>query len=333
MPETAPSFATLLQRYFADYLTRQRAASPRTIVAYRDTFRLLLLFTERQIAKPPTAVKLTDLDAALVLAFLDYLEVDRGNGSRSRNARLAAIRSFLQYAARQDLSALPVIQQTLAIPMKRCDKPLLGFLAREEMQAILDAPDTTNWTGKRDQALFTVLYNTAARVSEAIGLRVGDIILESSPCVHIHGKGRKQRITPLTTVTVTVLRAWLAERRGEPHQPLFPNRTGGRLSRDAIEKRLAKHIAAATASCPSLKAKHVTAHTLRHTAAMRLLPAGVDTSVIALWLGHEGTETTQVYLHADMTIKEQALARVPQPGTSPGRYRAPDSLLAFLDNL
>ena len=334
MPETAPSFATLLQRYFADYLTRQRAASPRTIVAYRDTFRLLLLFTERQIAKPPTAVKLTDLDAALVLAFLDYLEVDRGNGSRSRNARLAAIRSFLQYAARQDLSALPVIQQTLAIPMKRCDKPLLGFLAREEMQAILDAPDTTNWTGKRDQALFTVLYNTAARVSEAIGLRVGDIILESSPCVHIHGKGRKQRAIPLWRSTAALLRAWKRQLGSVPNTaPMFPNRDGAAMTRSNVTQRLALHVKAAAERNPQLLRRTVSPHTIRHTTAMHLLQSGIDIAVIALWLGHESTTTTHTYIEADLSMKERALERLQPPNTGIPRFRPPDQLMQFLQNL
>ncbi len=252
---TAPSFATLLQRYFADHLTRHRAASPRTIAAYRDTFRLLLLFAEQHIAKAPTAVVLTDLDSGLVLAFLDHLERDRANSSRSRNARLAAIRSFLRYAAHYDISALPVIQRTLAVPMKRCNKPLLGFLSRDEMQAILDAPEKENWTGRRDQALFTVLYNTGARVSEAIGLRVSDVVLEGSPCVHIHGKGRKQRAVPLWRTTAALLRAWKRE-LGEVEQaaPMFPNRDGTAMTRSNVTQRLARYVNAAAERSPNLLA-------------------------------------------------------------------------------
>jgi integrase/recombinase XerD len=333
-PLTAPSFATLLQRYFADHLTRHRAASPRTIAAYRDTFRLLLLFAEQRIAKPPTAVKLTDLDAALVLAFLDHLERDRGNGSRSRNARLAAVRSFLRYAARHDISALPVIQRTLAIPMKRCDKPLLGFLSRDEMQAILDAPDKGNWTGRRDQALFTVLYNTGARVSEVIGLRVSDVVLESCPCVHIHGKGRKQRAVPLWRSTAALLRVWKRE-LGEVTNaaPMFPNRDGAAMTRSNVTQRLALHVKAAAERRPQLLDQPVSPHTIRHTTAMHLLQSGIDVAVIALWLGHESTTTTHMYIEADLSMKKRALDRLHPPQTGIPRYRPPDRLMQFLQAL
>jgi integrase/recombinase XerD len=333
-PLTAPSFATLLQRYFADHLTRHRAASPRTIAAYRDTFRLLLLFAEQHIGKAPTSVVLTDLDSGLVLAFLDHLERDRANGSRSRNARLAAIRSFLRYASHHDISALPVIQRTLAIPMKRCDKPLLGFLSREEMQAILDAPEKGNWTGRRDQALFTVMYNTGARVSEIIGLRLSDVVLEGSPCVHIHGKGRKQRAVPLWRTTTVLLRVWKRE-LGEIAQTasMFPNRDGAAMTRSNVTQRLALHVKAAAERSPKLLGRPVSPHTFRHTTAMHLLQSGIDIAVIALWLGHESTTTTHMYIEADLSMKERALERLQPPQTGIPRYRPPDKLMQFLHAL
>jgi site-specific recombinase XerD len=330
----APSFATLLQRYFAVHLTRHRAASPRTIAAYRDTFRLLLLFVERHIGKSPTAVALTDFDPGVVLAFLDYLERDRANSSRSRNARLAAIRSFLRYAAHHDISALPVIQRTLAVPMKRCDKPLLGFLSREEMQAILDAPETKHWTGRRDQALLTVMYNTGARVSEIIGLRVSDVVLEGSPCVHIHGKGRKQRTIPLWRNTAALLRVWKRE-LGEiaPTASIFPNRDGRAMTRSNVTQRLALYVKAAAERRPKLVGRPVSPHTFRHTTAMHLLQSGIDITVIALWLGHESTMTTHMYIEADLSMKERALERLQPPQTGIPRYKPPDALMQFLQAL
>jgi integrase len=312
------ALAPTLQAFFTDRLTRQRHASGQTIAAYRDTWRLLLRFTADRTGKQPGQLDIADLDAPLIGAFLDHLERDRGNSPRTRNARLAAIHSLFGYAALHHPEHAQTIARVLAIPAKRFDKALVTWLTEPEVQALLTAPDKTTWAGRRDHALIALAAQTGLRISELTGLTRGDVHL---------GTG------PLTTLTVTVLRAWLAERRGEPHQPLFPNRTGGRLSRDAIEKRLAKHIAAATASCPSLKAKHVTAHTLRHTAAMRLLHAGVDTSVIALWLGHEQADTTQIYLHADLELKEKALARTTPMDTKPGRYKPPDQLLAFLESL
>ena len=330
----APSFPTLLQRYFADHLTQHRAASPRTIAAYRDTFRLLLLFVEQHISKPPTAVTLTDLDAPLLLAFLDHLERDRANGSRSRNARLAAIRSFLRYAAHHDISALPIIQRALAIPMKRSDKPLLGFLSRDEIQAVLDAPDTGTWTGRRDQALFTVLYNTGARVSEAIGLRVGDIVLEGSPCAHLHGKGRKQRSVPLWRSTAALLRAWKRELGDVTSAaPIFPNRDGRTMTRSNVTQRLALYVKGAAKRCPHLLSRSVSPHTFRHTTAMHLLQSGIDITVIALWLGHESPTTTHMYIEADLSMKERALERLHAPQTGVPRYRPPDPLMQFLQGL
>jgi site-specific recombinase XerD len=333
-PLAVPSFATLLQRYFVDHLTQHRAASSRTIATYRDTFRLLLLFAERHIGKPPTDVKLTDLDAAFVLAFLNHLERDRGNASRSRNARLAAVRSFLRYAAHHDISALPVIQRTLAIPMKRYDKPRLGFLSREEMQAILNAPDARNWTGRRDRALFTVLYNSGARVSEVIGLRVSDVVLAGTPCVHIHGKGRKQRTIPLWRSTAAVLRGWKRE-LGDiaDAAAIFPNRDGTTMTRSNVTQRLALYVKAAAEHSPSLRGRRISPHTIRHTTAMHLLQSGVDVTVIALWLGHESTTTTHMYIEADLSMKKRALERLHPPQTGRSGYRPPDQLMQFLQAL
>jgi integrase len=327
------ALAPTLQAFFTGRLIRQRQASPQTVAAYRDTWRLLLAFASERTSKQPSSLDIGDLDAPLIGAFLDHLERDRGNGPRTRNARLAAIHSLFRYAALQHPEHAQLIARVLAIPPKRFDKALVTWLTEPELNALLAAPDTTTWAGRRDHTLILLAAQTGLRVSELTGLTIGDVHLGTGPHVSCHGKGRKQRITPLTKATVTVLRAWLAERAGQPGQPLFPNRTGGRLSRDAVEHRLARHTATATARCPSLNAKTITAHTLRHTAAMRLLHAGTGTSVIALWLGHEQAQTTQIYLHADLALKEQALARTKPPDTRPGRYRPPDQLLAFLEAL
>lgn len=327
------ALAPTLQAFFTSRLIRQRQASPSTIAAYRDTWRLLLGYCSARTGKQPSDLQITDLDAPLIAAFLDHLEQDRGNSARTRNARLAGIHSLFGYAALQHPEHAELIARVLAIPPKRFDKALLTWLAEDELDALLAAPDKTTWAGRRDHAMILLAAQTGLRVSELTGLTRSDLHLGTGPHVSCYGKGRKQRITPLTKTTVTVLRAWLAERHAEPGQPLFPNRTGGRLSRDAIERRLASHLATATKHCPSLKTKNVTAHTLRHTAAMRLLHAGIDTSVIALWLGHEQADTTQIYLHADLALKEKALARTTPPHTKPGRYKPPDQLLAFLEAL
>jgi len=327
------ALAPTLQAFFTDRLARQRQASPHTIAAYRDTWRLLLSYAATQAGRQPSELDLTDLDAPLIGTFLDHLERERGNSARTRNARLAAVHSLFRYAALRHPEHAEVIARVLAIPPKRFGKALVTWLTEPELAAVLAAPDRSTWAGRRDHALILLAAQTGLRLSELTGLTISDIHLGTGVHVSCTGKGRKQRITPLTTGTVAVLRAWLAERRGQPAQPLFPNRTGGRLSRDAIEHRLAKHTTTAAARCPSLNAKAITAHTLRHTAAMRLLHAGTDTSVIALWLGHEQAETTQIYLHADLELKERALARTTPLDTRPGRYRPPDKLLAFLEAL
>jgi len=333
-PIRTPSFASLLQRFFVEHLGRQRAVSPRTIAAYRDSFRLLLQFAEATIGKTPTTLALTDLNAKLILGFLDHLEKDRANGARSRNARLAALRSFLKYAAHHDLTALGVIEQALAIPMKRFDRPLLGFLSRQEMQAILDAPDRNTWAGQRDRALFSVLYNTGARVSEAIGLRVGDVVVDGAAAVHLQGKGRKERSVPLWASTAALVRGWKKYLGGPTDQDfLFPNRSGRLLTRSNVTQRLALAVGTASARCPQLGGRSISPHTIRHTTAMHLLQSGVDVTVIALWLGHASTATTHTYIEADLSMKERALSRLQPIGTSLARYRPPDQLMRFLQSL
>lgn len=327
------ALAPTLQAFFTDRLVRQRQASPQTIAAYRDTLRLLIAFAAQRTGSEPSHLDVGDLDAALVGAFLDHLETDRGNGVRTRNARLAAIRSLFRYAALRHPEHAESIGRVLAIPPKRFVRNLVTFLTEPEVDALLAAADRTTWTGRRDHALLLVAVQTGLRVSELIGLRCADVHLGTGAHVSCRGKGRKERITPLTRTTVAVLRVWLAERAGAAIDSLFPTGTGTPLSRDAIERRLAKHATTAAAACPSLRTKRISPHVLRHTAAMRLLQAGVDTSVIALWLGHERIDTTQIYLHADLAIKERAIARTTPPGTKPGRYRPTDTLLAFLDGL
>jgi site-specific recombinase XerD len=327
------ALAPTLQAFFTERLISQRHASQHTIAAYRDTMRLLLRFAAEHSGKLPGDLDINDLDAPLIGAFLDHLEHERGNSPRTRNSRLTAIRSLFRYAALRHPEHAASIARVLSIPPKRFERGLVNFLTETELDALLNAPDRATWTGRRDHALLLLAAQTGLRVSELIGLRHCDIQLGHGAHVSCLGKGRKQRITPLTTTTITVLRAWQRERRGQPADPLFPTRTGTTLSRDAIEHRLTKHATTATQRCPSLHDKRITAHVLRHTAAMRLLQAGVDTSVIALWLGHEQAETTQIYLHADLALKERALARTKPPNVKPGRYRPPDALLAFLEAL
>jgi len=325
--------APTLQAFFTDRLIGQRQASPNTIAAYRDTLRLLLAFATQRVGKEASKLDIDDLDAPLIAAFLDHLEHERHNSIRTRNARLAAIRSLFRYAALRHPEHAATIERVLSIPPKRFERSLVCFLTEPEIDALLAASDRTTWTGRRDHALLLTAAQTGLRASELTGLACADVHLGAGAHVSCQGKGRKQRITPLTAQTVAVLRIWLTERAGQPADPLFPTRTGRTLSRDAIERRLTKHAASAAAACPSLAEKKITPHVLRHTAAMRLLQAGVDTSVIALWLGHEQIQTTQIYLHADLTLKEKALARTTPPGTKPGRYQPPDTILAFLQAL
>ncbi len=327
------ALAPVLQAFFTDRLIAQRRASGHTIAGYRSTFRLLLGFAAATSGKPPSALDIADLDAPLIAAFLDHLEEDRHNTVRTRNWRLAAIHSLFGYAALRHPEHAATIQRVLAIPAKRHERTLVTWLTDAEVDALLAAPDRGSWAGRRDHAMLVLAVQTGLRISELIALSRADIGLGAGAHVRCVGKGRKERATPLTGLTVEVLREWLAEPPGGPGDPLFPTRTGTRLSHDAIERRMAGHLAMARARCPSLRAKRVTMHTLRHTAAMRLLHAGIDVAVIALWLGHEQIATTHIYLHADMDQKERAIARVTPPNTTPGRYRPPDSLLAFLDSL
>lgn len=328
------SFPMLLQRFFVDYLRQQRAVSPNTVAAYRDTFRLLLAFAEKRLRKTPTALTLDDLQPTLILGFLDHLEHDRGNSARSRNARLAAIRSFLKYSAHQDVTALATIQHCLAIPTKRHDRAVLGFLTRPEMDAIITAPTQRSWVGQRDQALFTLLYNTGGRVSEITNLRVGDVVLDVSPVAHLHGKGRKRRSVPLWKRTAAIIRSWV-RRLGQANETdfLFPSKSGRRLSRSSVTQRLALAVELAARQHPQLGKRSISPHTIRHTTAMHLLQAGLDITVIALWLGHESPTTTHMYLEADLAMKEEALSRLEPVTASPSRYRAPDQLMAFLQAL
>lgn len=325
--------APLLQQFFTNRLLRQRQASTHTVASYRDTFRLLLAFTATHTGRQPAQLSLADLDAAHITAFLQHLQADRGNTTATRNARLAAIRSFFSYAALHAPEHAAMIQRVLAIPPKRCDRAIVDYLTEPETDALLAAPDRTTWLGRRDHTLLLIATHTGLRAGELIGLRIRDIELGAAAHLRCHGKGRKTRATPLTTDAVKTLRTWLTERAATGDNPLFATRQGRPLSHDAIQRLVAKHAATAAATCPSLRDKHVTPHTLRHSTAMMLLRAGVDLTVIALWLGHESTQTTQIYLHADMTIKERALARATPPNSTPGRYQAPDTLLTFLANL
>ena len=333
-PKAPPSFAALVQTYFAEYLTQQRALSPQTVAAYRDAFVLFLKFAESRLGKSPTAMALADIAPALIIAFLDHLERQRHNSVRSRNARLTALRSFLKFAAHRDVSSLGAIERALGVPVKRFERPMFEYLSREEMLEVIDMPDAT-WVGQRDHVLFLLLYNTGARVSEIISVKVGEVVIdEGASCVHLHGKGRKQRSVPLWQATVKTIRAWLKlNPQFDAASPLLPTRNGVAMSRSSVAKRLALAVREAATTYPNLKKKRVSPHTIRHTTAMHLLQAGVDISVIALWLGHESPVTTHGYVEADLTMKERALARLHEPDARIQRYRAPDALIDFLSAL
>lgn len=332
MPPTI-SFPTLVQDFFQRRLVAERGVSAHTVASYRDAFASFLRYVEQRTGRTATALTLPDLSAPLVLAFLDDLETERGNSPRTRNLRLTAIRSFMRYASVRDPTSLPIAQRVLAIATKRVDHPIMGFLSREQMQALLDAPDRTTWSGQRDAVLFAVLYNTGARVSEITGLRVADVLLDRAAAVHLHGKGRKERVVPLWKSTAAQVRAWLARIDRTPHAPLFPNRAGHPLSRSGVDHRLQVAITKASGRCPSLARRSISPHTVRHTTAMHLLQSGVDITVIALWLGHEDPATTHRYIEADLAMKEAALQRVEAPTNSPVRFKARDRLLAFLEAL
>jgi site-specific recombinase XerD len=326
-------FATLLQRFFAERLLQQQNASPKTVAAYRDTFRLLLSYAERERGKAPAKLALSDFDATLVLDFLAHLEDERHNTIRSRNARLAAIRAFAHYVSLQCPPALQLAQQILAIPMKRFQKPLIGYLSRDEVQALLAAPDAGTWCGRRDRVMFALLYNTGARVSEMIGIRVADVTLAATSSVRLHGKGRKQRTVPLWKETVAEIRHWLKYAELRADQSLVPNRSGLPMTRTNVADRLTVAITAATKHFPQLAGRKISPHSLRHTTAMHLLQAGVDITVIALWLGHESPVTTHGYVEADLAMKERALATIAPPEIKRKRYRPSDAVLKFLESL
>ena len=329
-------FPTLVQDFFCQRLIAERNASTHTIHSYRDTFRLLLHYLEKRTGKSPADLALKDVDASAVLAFLDHLEQQRGNSSRSRNTRLAAICSFMHYVCFRDPSSLAIARQVLAIPRKQFEQPVLTFLTREEVDAIVDACDTATWSGCRDHIMFKTFYNTGARVSEIIALTKSDLDLGHGPSIFLRGKGRKQRALPLWKNTARELTAWLRRdaRTGTPDQaPLFPNRHGDALSRSGVEYRLRIHVKEATKEHPTLLQKRVTPHCFRHTTALHLLQSGVDIAVIALWLGHESLETTHAYVEADMAMKERALSVLQEPHDSELRYRPSPGLLSFLEGL
>lgn len=329
----AASFQSLLQGFFTDRLLRQRQASPHTIAGYRDTFRLLLRFAADQLGKAPFLLNTEDFAPAFVGRFLEHLEQRRGNSSRTRNARLAAIHSFFRYVALAEPAHSLLCQQVLAMPSKRHQRTPIAFLDSAEISAVLAAPDLSTWIGRRDRTLLAVAIQTGLRVSELIGLRREDVVFGRGAHIRCEGKGRKQRCTPLGCDTAAVLQTWLRQDLPAQSERVFPSIRGRPLSRDAVEELVARHAERAQHTCPSLKQKTVSPHVLRHSSAMRLRAHGVDQSVIALWLGHESVETTQMYLHADLSLKEQALSRVEPLGVKPARYRPEDQLLRFLESL
>ena len=331
--DTSPAFPALLQAFFTERLMKQRRASSKTIASYRDSFCILFKFVEQQLNKPPSNIAMENLDAPLIGTFLDWLEKTRGNSIGTRNARLAAIHSFFKYAAWRDPTHSALIQQVLSIPGKRSDRKPVEYLTREEVDALLAAPDQSTWAGRRDRVLLLVSIQTGLRVSELIGLTRQDVVLSSGAHVRCKGRGRKERCTPLRKEVAKVLSAWLHELPDKPENPLFPNARGARMTRNGIGHVLDSHLKKAQGECPSLNGKRVTHHVLRHTTAMDLLQQGVDHSVIALWLGHETMETVQLYIHDNLKIKEQALAKKAPIDVVPGRCRPDDKLLVFLKNL
>jgi len=327
------AIAATVQAFFTERLIRQRRASPHTIAASRDTLRLLLGFAAARAETSPSRLDFTDLDAPMISAFLEHIENDRGNSIRSRNARLGAIHSLFAYAALPHPEHAADIDRVLTIPSKRSDQTIVTFLTDTETNALLTTPDRATRTGRRDHAWILLTVQTGLRASELTALTRSDVHLNAEAYIACHGKGHKDRITPLAPGTAATLRAWLTERAGAPHDPLFITNRSGPISNDALQQRLAVYSAAAARACPSLAGKTVTPHVLRHTATMRLLHAGTDITVIALWLGHENVTTTQIYLQANMALKQRALDRTAPPTTPPGRYQPPDQLLAFLEAL
>jgi len=330
---TVMTLSALIQKFFTDKLYAQMEASSHTIASYRDTFRLLLKFAGERTGKSPTALSVFNLDAEMIGIFLDDIENVRKNSARSRNTRLAAIRSFFRFVAIHEPAYMFHCQKILCMPGKRYIRRNVEFLNALEMQALLNAPDCSTWIGRRDHAILTIALQTGLRASELVNLQCCDVVLETGAHVRCEGKGRKHRATPIRRETVTAMKNWLKERCGSDYDPLFPTIRGDKMSRDALEYLIKRHIKTACKSCPSLIGKRVSPHVLRHSTAMDLLHHGIDQAVIALWLGHESIETTQVYIHADMTLKEKALAKMSSPSINPGRYKPDDKLLSFLENL
>jgi site-specific recombinase XerD len=333
MNTTSPALPRLLQEFFLRRLVTQRGASRHTVASYRDTFVLLLRFAEERLRRPAATLVIDDIDAPLVLDYLDHLEEVRRNSVRTRNARLTAVRSFMRYASSRDPASLPVAQRVLAIPTKRFDRPVLGYLTREEMQAVLDAPDRETFCGRRDTVLLTTLYNTGARVSEIVALRRVDLLLDRQTSVLLHGKGRKERAVPLWPSTAKLIRRWLEETHPDDTGAVFCGRSGRPLSRSGVRQRLDRAVLKATSRCPSLAHRQVSPHTIRHTTAMHLLQAGVDLTVIAMLLGHEDPSTTHRYLESDLAMKDAALRRIAEPKARSLRFRPRDRVLAFLESL
>lgn len=327
------SFPEIVQQFFTEYLVAQRALSPQTIACYRDAIKLFLEFASSQLHRQPVAMKLADITPDLILKFLDNLELERQNSVRSRNLRLTALRTFLRFAGRRDITALHTVERALNVPMKRFEQPLIGYLTRPEIIAILGDP-SDDWTSLRDHLLFTIIYNTGARVSEVINIRVVDVVLDGSACIHLNGKGRRKRSIPLWKSTVGIIRAWLRineNMRGDA--ALLPARSGQPMTRTNVAQRLALAVSRAADTQPSLKTKRVSPHILRHTTAMHLLQCGVSFNLIALWLGHESVNTTHRYVEANLQMKEEVLSRLEAPDTRFKRFRATDDLLNFLKTL
>lgn len=327
------ALAPTLEAFFVTGLDRQRGASVHTIDSYRHAFKLLLVFARDQTGKHPSDLDLADLDAELIARFLDHLEIDRHNNVASRNTRLAAIHSFFRFASYRHPEHADTIRQVLAIPVKKTTTLPRSYLTEDEMDALVAAPDRSTWTGRRDHTLLVVALHTGLRLSEITGLRCQDVQLGPTAHLKCLGKGRKRRDTPLQKATAALLRSWLNERRGGPDDVVFPSRRGGRLSPDAVQRLIAKHVTTARARCPNLDAKRISTHNLRHSCAMDLLRHGTDAAVLAMWLGHEKLESVNAYIHADPTLKQRALDRRVPPTTRPGRYKPPDKLLAFLESL
>jgi integrase/recombinase XerD len=327
------TFSSLLQQFFVERLIQQRHASARTIETYRDSFRRLLAFAERRLHKPAADLALEDLTASFVLQFLEHLEKDRHNSIRSRNARFAAIRSFMHFVALKEPAAVALVRSVLAIPMKRFERPLIGFISREHIQAILEAPSPATWSGQRDRVMLATLYNTGARISELTGMQVADLSFEAGPAIHIRGKGRKERQVPLWPTTAKQLKRWLQQYPRDPQEPLFINRSGGALTRIGVTERLKLAARSAAHQYPPLAKQRIAPHLVRHSLAMHLLQSGVDITVIALWLGHESPVTTHMYLEADLQMKQRALKTLRAPKNASMRYRPPDRLLQFLQGL